>query len=71
MRVTTCVTTKIETETRAQLRDQVEEALAAGRARAPRPRRHGRRAVADRGNKASTSRGSAGDPRHDVTFREM
>ena len=30
-----------------------------------------RRAVADRGNKASTSRGSAGDPRHDVTFREV
>ena len=73
MRVTTCETTKIETETRAQLRDQDEEALAAGRAH------HGRVATADvrrqtEGTKrrASTSRGSAGvDPRHDVTFREV
>ena len=36
-----CGTTKIESKTRAQLRDQVEEALAAGRAH------HGRVATAD------------------------
>ena len=60
LRVTTCETTKIETETRAQLvRDQVEEALAAGRAH------HGRVATptADvRRQTEGTKRRRAGDP---------
>ena len=57
LRVTTCETTKIETETRAQLvRDQVEEALAAGRAH------HGRVATADvRRQTEGTKRRRAGE----------
>ena len=38
------------------------------------PRRHGRRAAADRGNKASSmkkARRARGDTHHDVTFREV
>ena len=56
LRVTTCETTKIETETCAQLRDQVEEALAAGRAH------HGRVATADvRRQTEGTKRRRAGE----------